>query len=356
MDIAVFISGHLTRGLETPGNGEGRWGIQLARMLALKGHKIDCISNHYSSLGGVKPPDNINVYTGIPEKQYDIAIYVPWEHVVGRPPYGPCTDIPIKAEWYIHCSFGWGRSIPDNHTCYNNKHVLAFPYIQHGLEFPKHGPENPFMTFPLPIPIYDQFKPINIENRNLMAWTSKEVFHPYRSSDDFVMQLGIKVLKSMSLIAHEYGLGTVFVGSEYLLSHPSKYASDMGALHIASELPHVITGLLPRDHLFRLFEQTRITALVGGLLGSFGESIACGAVPITYDGYIHVEAAKKAGIFLDQRTCSQDDIYQVMKKLMNNDFYISTLNLFREELKYYSYDYSYSYFTDMVDKLGRVGV
>ncbi len=222
MKVAVFISGFLTCGLESPTNGEGRWGIQLAKMLASKGHEVDCISNIYSTLGGVAPPPNINVYSDIPPNSvYDIAIYMPWEHVVGYPPYGPCTDVPIKSEWYVHCTFGWGDSIATDHTCYNNNHVLAFPYIQHGNQFPTNKANNPYHTFPLPIPIYDKLSPLNLKNRRFMTWPSKAVFHPEWPADHYIMDMGINVLKAMNKIAVEYGLGTVFVGSDNLLDNPS---------------------------------------------------------------------------------------------------------------------------------------
>ncbi len=161
MKIACFLSGGATNGLDSPTAGEGRWGQNLAKMLAQRGHEVDCIAGSPfdpMTWGNSTPVPNVSLYRQInPNKMYDIALYFPWEHerIPGSGKWEPCTISPLKSKWYVHCQFGWAQSVADDHTCYNNNHVLVYPSIQDGAQFPPKGPDNPFRTYAFPIPMYE---------------------------------------------------------------------------------------------------------------------------------------------------------------------------------------------------------
>ena len=360
MKVAVFASGSLKNGLDSPTAGEGRWGQNLARMLAENGHEVDVIAGHYYDQprwGNCAPIPNVNLgWFPNGNKEYDIALYAPWEHQYPGHDKGwhKCTTIPMKSKWFVHCTFSWGISIRDDHTCWNNNHVLAYPYIQENNQFPTDKSENPYPTFALPLPIYREFAPVNLERRKDIMWSTKDVFHDDWPEGHYVPRIGLATLNAITKLRKKHTFDTHFLSTRYFRRDQSKHARALNIQEVASSIPGAsFHELVPRDTLMGWMSTSRITSIVSGLLGSFGESIASGAAPLCYSGHIHRAAARKAGILLDTMTATEDEIYAAMERLYEDDeFYLQYITDCRHELRYYSYSESYKYFQAMCQELG----
>jgi hypothetical protein len=371
MDISVFVSGSIKNGLDSATPGEGRWAQNLARMLAEHGHNVDVVANVVwdpPSWGTSKPLPNVNLSSLInKDKEYDLVLYMPWEYQVYEnnryTPWRPCHEIPLKAKYYVHNTFSWGASIKDDHICYNRNHVLAYPYIQENHQFPTDPGENPYPTFALPIPLYKELAPIDLENRKNILWSTKDVFHPdwgkdaehpHGNEDHHCPRIGMATLRAIKRLAEKYDFHTHFLSTRFFYPELSPIAKRLGVLDFAKSIPNShFHALLPQDELKRVMRSTRITAVVSGLLGSFGESIISGAVPLCYSGHLQRDAAEKHGIKLPVFDATEEQIYDCMEKLYtDDDFYMSVIEDYRHEMRYYSYDSAYRYFELMVEQLG----
>lgn len=360
MKVAVFVSGSLKNGLDSATPGEGRWGQNLSRMLAENGHEVDCISGHFwdqPQWGNSPPIPNVTLgWFPNKDKEYDIALYVPWEHQYPGHDKGwhKCTTIPLKSKWYVHCTFSWGKSIADDHTCYNNNHVLAYPYIQENNQFPTDKKDNPYPTFALPLPIYKEYLPINLEKRKNIMWSTKDVFHNDWEVGHYVPRIGHATLNAIKKLRKKHEFETHFLSTRFFHTDASKHARQYDVQRLVSSIPGASChDLVPKDTLMNWMGSSRITTIVSGLLGSFGESIASGSAPLCYTGHIYRDAADKSGIKLDVRDATEDQIYHAMERLYEDDaFYLQYINDCRHELRYYSYAESYRYFQLMVKELG----
>lgn len=358
MKVAIFLSGSINNGLESATPGEGRWGQNLARMLAENGHEVDCIAGHYwdrPGWGTTPPLANVTFdFTPNTTKQYDLALYCPWEHQYNGPKWEGCLTNPLKAKWYVHCTFSWGDSIKNDHTCYNNNHVLAYPYIQENHQFPITKEANPYPTFALPLPIYREFAPINLEKRKNILWSTKDVFHNDWPEGHHVPRIGLATMQAIKRLRQKHDFSVNFLSTRFFNPSASKHAAQMGIPDLVKSIPGAaLHDLVPRDTLMGWMSECRITAVVSGLLGSFGESIASGAAPLCYSGHIHRDAARKAGILLDVFYATDAEIFDAMERLYEDDaFYTQYMNDCREEMRYYSYAASYKYFEAMTKELG----
>jgi hypothetical protein len=361
MEIAVFLSGAITSGLDSPTAGEGRWGQNLSRMLSMYGHNVDCFSDPgqgHPSWGRTVPIPNVALSAfHRTNKQYDIVLYMPWEHQYNRGwqyPHEPCLTMPLKAKWYAHFTFSWAASIPGDHTCYNNNHVLAYPYIQEAHQFPPYGDENPYRVYPLPIPIYTELSTIAIEKRKDLLWSTKDVFHPdWGSVEHHVPAIGMRTLRAIKRLSEKYTFNTHFLSTTYFHSVASSVAKSLGVEDFVRTIPNArFYDLIPRRDLLEIMGGCRLTTIVSGLLGSFGDSIASGSIPLCYNGHIYRAAALKHGLVLDTFHAKEEDIYSCMERLYTDDaLFLEVLKDYREEMRYYSYKASYEYFRTMVKDL-----
>lgn len=361
MDICIFLSGSITNGLDSPTAGEGRWGQNLAKMLALKGHHVDCVAaaRHTSPpiWGNATPLDNVTLNYKIPNKMYDVALYIPWEHQYNNQnaPFEPCLTLPLRSKWFVHCTFSWGQSIVDDHTCYNNNHVLAYPYMQENAQFPPTSEEQPYRIFPLPIPIYTELPEVNIERRKDVIWSTKDVFHPdWGSVDHHVPRIGLATLKSIKRLSEQFEFDTHFLSTHYFNPANSWISEQLKVENLAHSIPNsYFYDLIPRERLMGIMSKVRITAIVSGLLGSFADSICQGAVPMCYSGHLYRESADKHGLKLPVFDATEEEIYDCMYRLYtDDDFYTEVIKDYRNELRYHSFDGAYKYFMDMVNELG----
>jgi hypothetical protein len=370
MKVIIFVSGSIKNGLDSPTPGEGRWAQNLAKMLSMNGHEVDCICNAPHD-----PPSwgNAKVYPGVTlsatiqkDKEYDLALYIPWDHQNNNGhafPWESCKTLPIKAKWMVHNTFSWGASIADDHDCYNCNHVLAYPYIQENAQFPTNKEENPFKTFFLPIPIYHELAPINIENRKNILWSTKDVFHPdWEKGTEYpngnpnhhVPRIGMATLRAIKRLSDKHSFDIHFLSTRFFNPNASAIARELDVWEFVKTIPRGhFHELIPQHELFNIMRTTRITAVVSGLLGSFGESIAMGSVPLCYHGHIYRDPADKHGLKLDTFHATEDEIYDCIDRLYSDDdFYLQVIKDYREELRYYSYDAVYTYFEAMTKELG----
>lgn len=363
MKIIIFVSGSIKQGLDSPTPGEGRWSAQLAKMLSMNGHEVDCICNSPwdpPSWGNAKQYPNVTLSAHIQkEKQYDLALYIPWDHQNNNGhlfPWESCKTLPVKAKWYVHNTFSWGDSIATDHDCYNNNHVLAYPYIQENHQFPIDKEKNPFRTYPLPIPIYKDFAPIDVENRKNILWSTKDVFHPDWSDgvNHHVPRIGFATLKAIKRLSEKYSFEVNFLSTKYFYSVNSFISKELGVPDLVNSIPNIrLHNLIPQSQLFDIMKKSRITTIVSGLLGSFGESIAMGSVPLCYKGHIYRDSADKYGLKLDTFNATEDEIYDCVERLYcDDDLYLQVIKDYRYEMRHYSYEAVYSYFKDMVKDLG----
>ena len=123
---------------------------------------------------------------------------------------------------------------------------------------------------------------------------------------------------------------------------------------LVNSIPNAyVHNLIPQNQLFDIMRTSRITTIVSGLLGSFGESIAMGSVPLCYWGHIYRDSADKYGLKLDTFNATEEDIYSCIERLYCDDkLYSKVIEDYRYELRHYSYDAVYEYFKDMVNQLG----
>ena len=360
MKVAIFLSGRITNGLDSPTPGEGRYGQNLAKMLAMFGHEVDCIANTYSDApvwgSGTRYPGVTLSPFPNRDKEYDIVLYIPWEHQYNAGhAWEPCLTVPLKSKFYVHCTFSWGDSIGTDHTCYENNHVLGFPYVQDTGNFPKDKKVNPYPTFPLPMPIYQYFGDVNLDTRKNILWSTKDVFHPeWKDKDHHVPRIGLATLNAIKRLRNKYTFDTHFLSTRYFNPESSWIAKELDVPKTVLSIPDIhIHELLPRDTLLELMSSVRITTIVSGLLGSFGESIAMGAVPLCYRGHLYGNAADKFDLKLDTFHATEDEIYSCLERLYgDDDFYLRVLNEYRNEMRYYSYENAYKYFTQMTKELG----
>lgn len=368
MDIAIFIGGSIKNGLDSPTPGESRWAQNLAKMLSKHGHSVDCICNDMKdrpSWGNATLWPNVFLFPLInTAKEYDICLYTPWEHTFTRNrQWESCRTLPLRAKWYVHCTFSWGDSIRTDHDCYNHKHVLAYPYIQENNQFSSDKSINPYPTFPLPIPIYDTFSPINISERKDILWSTKDVFHPDWGKNEgyvdgnpnhHVPRIGLATLKCVKKLSEKHFFDVHFLSTQYFDPEQSNISRELDVIGLANTIPNSrFYNLLPQKELFNIMKKSRITAVVSGLLGSFGDSIAMGSVPLCYSGHIYRAAAEKHNLKLQVFDATEEQIYDCMERLYeDDDFYLKVIKDYREEMRYYSYDMSYEYFKTMVNDLG----
>jgi hypothetical protein len=362
MKIIIFVSGSIKQGLDSPNPGESRWACNLAKMLSLNGHEVDCICNSPwdpPSWGSARVYPNVTLSAHIQkQKEYDLALYIPWDHQNNNGhlfPWESCKTLPVKAKWYVHNTFSWGDSIATDHDCYNNNHVLAYPYIQEDHQFPKDKQQNPFPTFPLPIPIYHELASINIENRKNILWSTKDVFHPdWGDLNHHVPRIGFATLKAIKRLSEKYDFEVNFLSTRFFYSQRSWIARDLGVPALVNSISNAyVHDLVPQSQLFDIMRTSRITAIVSGLLGSFGDSIAMGSVPMCYSGHIYREPADKHGLKLDTFNATEEEIYSCMERLYcDDDFYSKVIEDYRYEMRHYSYSAAYEYFKAMVNQLG----
>jgi hypothetical protein len=373
MKVIIFIGNTIKSGLDSPTPGESRWAQNLARMLGENGHEVDGIAGvpwDPPSWGDTTPVPGVTL-SALPDynKEYDLALYLPWEYQVydtnklSYTAWRPCYKIPVKAKWYVHCTFSWGASIADDHDCYNRNHVLAYPYIQEDHQFPTDSAENPYKTFALPIPLYKELAPIELENRKNILWSTKDVFHPdWGKCPEFpdgnpnhhCPRIGMATLGAIKRLAQKHSFDVHFLSTRFFNPDASPIARMLGTMEFAKTIPNShFHGLLPQAELFGIMRQTRITAIVSGLLGSFGESIIKGAVPLCYSGHLQRASAEKHGIKLNVFEATEDEIYECMEKLYtDDDFYMDVITDYRHEMRHYSYDEAYKYFQLMIGQLG----
>jgi len=291
-------------------------------------------------------------------KHYDLALYFPWEYQDRPGPWFPCTTSPLKSTWYVHFTFSWAASIPGDHTCYNNNHALAFPYIQEGGQFPPFGEENPYKTFPLPIPVYKKLAPINLDSRKDILWSCKGVFDQgWGSVDHHCPRIGMNVLRAIKRLSKEFDFNVHFLSTDTFYPEKSWISRELGVLDLVKSLPKPhLHSLLPRDELMGIMSRCRLTTIVSGLLGSFAENIAMGSVPLCYSGHIYRDSAEKHGLKLPVFDATEDQIYDCIYRLyMDDEFYLDVIKDYRKELEFYSFESSYQYFTEMCYELfGKV--
>ena len=363
MKVIIFISGSIKQGLDSPTPGEGRWAANLAKMLSMNGHEVDCICNtpwDPPSWGHAKRYPGVTLSPRIQkDKEYDLALYIPWDHQNNNGhmfPWESCKTLPVKARWYVHNTFSWGDSIATEHDCYNNNHVLAYPYIQEDHQFPVDKEKNPFPTYPLPIPIYHELAPINIEQRKDILWSTKDVFHPdwQGGVTHHVPRIGLATLNAIKKLSRKYSFHVHFLSTQYFYPANSYIASDLDIKNLVDSIPNShMYNLIPQDQLFNIMKSSRITTIVSGLLGSFGESIAMGSVPLCYHGHIYRDSADKHGLKLDTFYATENEIYDCIERLYcDDDFYSQVIEDYRYELRHYSYAAVYEYFKAMVNDLG----
>lgn len=357
MKIAVFLSGTINNGLDSPTSGEGRWGMELARMLAYYGHDIVCYTDpgSASSWGVQRPLSNVRIERfHKTQEKFDVALYIPWEHQYNGQEWETCETLPLSAKWFVHCTFSWTLSLPD-HNCYNNNHVLAYPYIQENQQFPPSESEgNPYKVFPLPIPLYQNFSPVDLGARKDILWSTKDVFHPgWGSVDHQVPAIGMRVLKAIKRLSDAHDLKAHFLSTGHFNPANSFLSRDLDVMGLVESLPNYeLYELLPRDTLMEIMAKSRITAIVSGLLGSFGDSIVSGSVPLCYEGHIYRNAAKKHDLILNTVTATEDEIFDCFNRLYTDDaFFLEVLADYRDELRFYSYEATYGYFKNMVKEL-----
>jgi hypothetical protein len=370
MDIVVFIGGTINNGLDSATPGEGRWAQNLAKMLAEHGHNIDVVANVVwapPSWGTSKPISNVTLSPLLnTEKEYDLALYMPWEYQVWEnnqyTAWRPCHEVPIKAKYCVHNTFSWGASIKDDHICYERNHVLAYPYMQENHQFPTDPEDNPYPTFALPMPLYKEILSVNLKDRKNILWSTKDVFHPdWGKCEEYpngninhhCPRIGMATLRAIKRLTEKYEFDTHFLSTRFFFSELSSIAKELGVLDFVKSIPRAhLHGLLPQDELRSVMQKTRITAVVSGLLGSFGESIISGAVPLCYSGHLQRDAADKHGIKLGVFDATEDEIYDCMEKLYtDDDFYMKVIEDYRYEMRYYSYGEAYRYFELMVKEL-----
>ncbi len=371
MKVIVFIGNTLKNGLNSPTPGESRWAQNLARMLGEHGHEVDAIA------GVVWDPPCWGASTPVPgvtlsalpdyDKEYDLAIYMPWEYQVYEnnqyTPWRQCHEIPLKAKYYVHNTFSWGISIRDDHICHQKNHILAYPYMQENHQFPTDPAENPYPTFALPLPLYKEILPVDLENRKNILWSTKDVFHPdwgkceehpEGNIDHHCPRIGMATLGAIKRLAEKHEFDTHFLSTRFFSPKNSAIAKKLKVMEFAESIPNAyFHDLLPQDELKSVMKETRVTAIVSGLLGSFGESIINGAVPLCYAGHLQRDAAEKHGIKLPVFDATEDQIYECMEKLYtDDDFYMQVIEDYRHEMRHYSYDEAYRYFELMVKELG----
>jgi hypothetical protein len=358
MKILIFVSGtHMPEGLDSPSAGEGRWAMGLAKLLAQEGHQLHCVGGtkwNHPSWGSTQPLPNVTLsHTWPQDQEFDLVLYTPWENldVGSRGNYGSCRTLPIKAKWYVHCQFGWGDSIATDHDCYDHNHFLAYPYIQDEKQW--FTTKNPYKTFPLPIPVYSELAPLALNERKTIIWSAKGVFHQDWPLDHHVPRMGGDASRALLRLSKEIDFNLVFLDGKYLSTH---HGVNSGAAAALSALPNktIIDGLIPRNDLLNIMQRSRVAIIISGLLGSFAENIASGCVPLCYDGHIYRESAKKHGIKLDIVQATEEDIYQVVKKLYTDDLFWGKVILdYRKEIEPHGFSACRDYFSKMLAELNR---
>jgi len=362
MEAVVFIGGSIKEGFSSPTSGESRWAQNLAKMLAERGHNVDVVANAVwdpPSWGATTPLSNVRLLSLIDsEKEYDIAIYVPWEYQVYEnnqyTPWRPCHEVPLKAKWYIHCTFSWTHSLVDK-RCWQDNHILAYPYIQEDNQFKSNVDINPFKTFPLPYPIFDSFDDVDLENKKDILWACKDVFHPgWEGKGEHVPRIGMDILHNIKKLSEEFDFNFNVLSIRFFDPKLSSIAAKHKPLEFIKTIPNTtLHELIPKNKLLDILRRSRLNVIVSGLFGSFGESITTGCAPLCYRGHIYRAAAEECDIKLDDVGVSREELFEVMYKLYtDDDFYMKYILACRREMRYYSFDESYKYFVKMSEELG----
>ncbi len=359
MRIAIFISGDNTQGVNSPSAGEGRYGWCWAQALAHYGHQVDCIGENPwvpPSWGDSQPIRDITLSNHIDtNKLYDLAIYLPWEHQRNGRGWEKCYTNPLKAKWYLHVQFGWSQSIATDHDCYNRNHALVYPYTWGAHQFPTDKTENPFKTFALPYPLYKSFPEDNLSERKDILWATKDVFHNDWPRNHHVPRIGSYTLKAIKRLSEKHKFNLYCISGHYFDPEKSWAAKEYDVPALLESIPNVSISktLVHRDKLINLMEKCRLNTVVSGLCGSFLESIPQGALPLAYTGHLWQDAFAKEGLLLNTYDATEDDIYNVIEKLYEDDvLYRQVLADSRAAIKDHSYEASYSYFETIVKELG----
>jgi hypothetical protein len=358
MKVVVFVGGSIVNGFESAASGESRWAQNLGKMLAQRGHVVDIVANDFynpPSWGHTSPMPNVNLLS-VPNSNifYDIALYVPWEHQFNGLRWKTCRSIPVNAKYYVHCTFSWTHSLP-NQDCWKYNHILAYPFKQEDSQFIENQSKNPFPTFFLPYPIFEELVDVKIENRKDIIWTCKDVYHSgWDKNGEHVPRIGTDILRCVKKLSKEFSFNFHLLSTRLFDPSISTMAARYKPLDIVKDIPNVrMHELIPKNELQDIFKSTRLNLIVSGLFGSFGESIAMGCAPLCYSGHIYRAAAEECGIKLDSVSVTKNELFDTIYRLYTDDsFYLKYINACRREMSYYHYNEAYKYFLIMAKELG----
>ena len=338
MNICFEVSGYfIDAGLESQHGTEGRWAFEWARLLAAKGHRCDLLVAGSYSVGGYSFPPNINVVSGVLDKEYDIFFIVgeikPWH-----------KDVRTKL------SISLVYSNPGN----NELERILFSKPNHIIgaqteRMKKFCVEesSPFYnkTYNIPTPIAEKFSPSCFGNNYYL------LPHRYQMHDKYLyaMIYFLKKYKPKLGALHKYWvkpqLGPRRVGNQNVLS-------------IFDELQVDYYDTMPKMEADRLLHRARFVFTSGARGGIYSiEAVINGVLPFPTDSTEFY--FKKANDILypefNEKTNSGNneldaqsicEIWELPYSDVN--FYNKALNMYQESVSYHLYDNAYNIFLNTV--------
>ena len=344
MKIMIWVGG-AWEGIDTPTSGEGRWALNLAHMLALKGHEVHGIGTGKEaqlapSWGEQEPIKNI-LFSHPRDicKQYDIAV-IPWEwqcESIGNK-WKKCPDTPTSAKLYIHPMFSWtGKG--DNRCLYPpyDNHIVVIPYA---FSFDQAFVFDQSVRL-LPFPYYTQFSELNIDVRRQYTWTNKDIFIDEWKDDFPFHEYCSEVIKVLAQLTQKYNIYCNFISSAGFNSNRAK---RFGIPNYINKIPYktLHNGTVGLDKLKSYLEYSRlITPSPGSTSGSW-DAIACGAVSLFYKDHTY-------GIGNEVSLENIEDMKDKIERYYADDnYYKSMIELQRNRIALNSFDESHNYFLRIV--------
>lgn len=360
MHIAIFTSGGISNGIWSSVNGEGRWALNLARVLVEQDSsvQIDLINDSVPQWGVQPPMARINMKSVAQINKnftYDVVIYLPWDLQLPQSKnknWHTCPDSTafIKAKLYIHNQFSWTTGLLA-YTCYQQNHIIVYPFKQSATTF--QGAPDTFKYEFLPYPHGWDYLPAD-PSRTSIVWPSKEVFHPaFEKRSIHIPQQGINMLEALNTLNSKFKISKIHLLSGHTFNpNWSPLVNKLGVTKLIQQLPQAqIYNWVTYNEIYNIFKDCRVSVPIAGLAASLTESICLGVVPLVYNGLPLEEIAAKNKVLLNSHSCSKQEVSELIELYSRDDIvYKNTIEEYQDFMKDHCAKEVYRYFINIVNK------
>ena len=354
LSVLCFIGG-TEDGFDNGAGSEQRYLFALAEMLAYYGHEVTCVGNSHNGEERTKWGDTTPI-PGIKfihmrevdflNRAYDLAIVS--ENIIhwrcdGQPIQTPCPLFEYVAKKVAHPLFGWAGTGLDCVTerTADNTHFVFQPFEPLVM---RQG------DAVINYPVWKDAPADNLEGRDTLVWSCKDVYHDDWKEDHNFHYGGLKILKALKRLETEHSIRSVFINSE---KFNGKRATRMGAKAIFDSLEkkEAHTGLIRKSVLDAAFKRARVSTIVQGYFSSAFSAPAAGAVPLYFND--HGGTIWHPDQIIMSMWDSEEVFYRKLERFFIDDsYYLERRDKGLEVIKKFHFAESHKSFLRFAEKVG----